>query len=353
MKILSDSNNKQLIRQYIIAGAILGTTISILEYLVRLGTDEPQAFLPLIIRANINAILITASIAFFEISMKAKIRKKTFLQIVAIRSFSYTIIISIWLCVINGFWGMINRSLSFGASVLDYITDESYLINLLSVLFFITIFIGFQQINSLHRKGELLEFILGKYHKPKETERIFCFIDLKGSTTIGEKLGHFQFGLFLRDYYSDITDAIRGTEAEIYQYIGDEVVLYWSYKKGLKNNNCINCFFLMKESIENLKEKYLEKYGVYPIFKAGLHGGKATIIRVGEIKKEIVYIGDVLNTTSRIQESCKRLSREFLVSEGLLNKIKNLGNIKASFMEETALRGKEKTIKLYSLELMD
>ena len=106
----------------------------------------------------------------------------------------------------------------------------------------------------------------------------------------------------------------------------------------------------MQELIDRKKEKYIAKYGFYPKFKAGLHGGKVTVTWVGELKKEIVYIGDVLNTASRIQEDCKRLSKDFLISESLLKEVNNLDSIKTVFVESTIPRGKEKSIKLYSLE---
>ena len=211
---------------------------------------------------------------------------------------------------------------------------------------------SFGQINNLHRRGELISYVLGKYHTPREVERIFCFINLKSSTTIAEKLGHFQFAMFLKDYYSDITEALRKTDAQIYQYIGDEIVLSWSYENGFRNNNLIECFFQMKEIITGLKQKYIGKYGFYPEFKAGIHGGKAIVTWAGELKKKIVYIGDVLNTTTRIQEECKRLKRDFLISEDLLNSIDRLGKINESFVEKTTPRGKEKQVRLYSLELV-
>ena len=227
MKLLSERDNRHLLNQHLVAGIIFVSIIAVLEYFARLNTDDPQEFIPLFIRANIMAILIITSIVLFDILTKRWFRKKTFLLGVLARTFSYTIIITFWLAIVNGIWAIIHDGYSLLEGIVDYVTDESYLVNLLSVLIFLTIIIGFRQINSLHRKGELLGFVLGKYHKPKEINRIFCFIDLKGSTTIGEKLGHYQFGLFLKDYYSDITDAIRQSEAEIYQYVGDEVILTW------------------------------------------------------------------------------------------------------------------------------
>ncbi len=354
MKIIkSIRDNAALIRQYIIVGIILGTIYGSIEYIARSDSLYPQAYFPLIIRANLAAFFITISAAVFEIFLKDHFLQKTFIYLVLVHSIFYTFIISFWLAIINGFWGIINQKISFSEGMSAYLFNRSHFINLLFIFLLLVVFMGLRQINSLHRRGELLKFIVGKYHRPKELNRIFCFIDIKSSTSIAEQLGHYQFSLFLKDYYSDITDAIRNTNAEIYQYVGDEIVLTWSIANGMKNNNMLNCFFEMKKLIDVQKPKYLKRYGVYPEFKAGIHSGKVIVTWVGEIKKQIVYIGDVLNTTARIQEASKRLSKEFLISGDLLEQVKHMEGFKATFEDETVLRGKKKGIKLFSLTLIN
>ena len=70
---------------------------------------------------------------------------------------------------------------------------------------------------------------------------------------------------------------------------------------------------------------------------------------VGELKK-ILYIGDVVNTTSRIQEECNRLAKDFLISQDLLERVDELGPVTAAFVDETIPGGKEEKVRLYSLE---
>ncbi len=343
---------KTTIRNYLFTGAILGFLYACSEYIVRFYANDSQDFIPLLSRAITAVLLIFGSVIIFEILLKERFIQRQFLYVVLVRSVFYIVIITFWLFIINSFWFAIrNGFFSIEGLIAYYFMDEMYMIQLLGLFFIVVLAVSLSQINSLHRKGELLNYILGRYHMPKEVERIFCFIDLKGSTAIAEKLGHFQFAMFLKDYYSDITEALRSTNAEIYQYVGDEIVLSWSYKSGLKNNNFIFCFFQMKEIIEGLKQKYLDKYGFFPEFKASIHGGEVIVTWVGELKKEIVYIGDVLNTTARIQEDCKRLKKDFLISEDLLHRLENTDKLNASFIEETTPRGKETQLKLYSLEL--
>ena len=345
-------SERTTVRNHLIIGAIVGLVFACAEYFLKLNTDDPQLFIPLLVRAILTGMLIFGSIMVFGLLYGDRFTKKTFLYLVIVKSIFYTISTTFWLVIINGAWFAIKGVNPVKVELINYLKDDMYLINLSSALIVIIVIVSVSQIDSLHRKGELLNFILGRYNKPREVERIFCFIDLKGSTTIAEKLGHFDFACFLKDYYSDITEALRKTNAQIYQYVGDEVILTWSFKRGLEDNNVIHCFFEMRKIINDLKAKYIAKYGVYPEFKAGLHGGKVIVTWVGELKKEITYLGDVVNTTARIQEDCKRLAKDFLISEELLNRISELGNVKASFVEETIPRGREESVRLYSLEYL-
>ncbi|MCB9315217.1 MAG: adenylate/guanylate cyclase domain-containing protein [Lewinellaceae bacterium] len=344
--------NQKTLLEYQITGILMGLIYALGEYLTRINTDDPQAFVPLIIRGFFAGWLITLSVGIFEVLFKDKLMRRTFLFLVLVRAGSFTLIITFWLSVINAIWLTIDRDVQLTTGFFYYLTDISYLINLLTVLLGLLILIALRQINNLHRKGELWNFILGRYHRPREINRMFCFIDLKDSTTIAEQLGHLKFGLFLKDYYSDITDAIRQTKAEIYQYVGDEIILSWPLEKGLQSNNAVRCFFLMQDRIAALQEQYENRYGRYPQFKAGMHGGPVVVTWVGEVKKEIMYLGDVLNTASRIQESCKRLAKDFLISQDILDRLGNLDDIQATFVEETTPRGKERSVRVHSLERM-
>lgn len=81
-----------------------------------------------------------------------------------------------------------------------------------------------KQINLKFGPGNLLNLLLGRFHKPRQDHRIFMFLDLKSSTTIAEKLGHIQYSQLLQDCFTDLT-IVRDFKAEIYQYVGDEVVI--------------------------------------------------------------------------------------------------------------------------------
>ena len=193
-----------------------------------------------------------------------------------------------------------------------------------------------------------LNFFTGKYHTPVVETRIFMFLDMKSSTTIAEALGHVRYFRLLQEYYNLMSDSIINSLGEVYQYIGDEIVISWKLDKGLGNANCIQCFFDIRDNLLAHREKLLNEYGFEIDFKAGIHFGEVTIGEVGALKKEIAFTGDVLNTTSRIQGYCNELNADLLISGKLKD---HLPPCDYSFETKgtIALKGRVKTEELYSV----
>ena len=341
--------NRYLIYQYVKVGVFFALIYAFVEYFVDKSSENPELLIPLIIRACIGGAVVMFSAAIFEISFRRLLARKTFLFHLMIRSLVYTFIISFWMITINIIWLWISRGFTVGESFYDYVTDQSFIINLSTIFFLMVIVLTINQINSLNKKNALRNFLLGRYNVPKEVDRIFCFVDLKNSTGIAEQLGHLKYASFLKDYYADISHAIERCKGEAYQYIGDEVVIVWDYNVGVKNKNCLQCFHAMKTEIEKRKKYFEITYSVFPEFRGGVHCGRVTTTWVGGTRKEIMYLGDVLNTAKRIQESCKRLKRDYLISKSVIALFDDPDSIKTQYLEETTLRGKEEKVELYTL----
>jgi len=217
-------------------------------------------------------------------------------------------------------------------------------------VFMILVISFIKQMNNKFGPGIILPMILGKYRKPREEERIFMFMDLKSSTKYAEMLGHLKYSEMIQSCFMDINKVIPTYYAEVYQYVGDEVVLTWPKDEGLKNLNSIHFFFAYQKLLQNKKEDYNGKFGLLPEFKASLHLGKITVAEVGDIKREIAYHGDTINIGARIQSLCNKYDQNFLISETVKDNISLDNRFRIDFIDETVLKGKTKTIKLYSVE---
>ena len=285
------------------------------------------------------SLSITASELFF---LRAWTKKRSFTVAVLSNTIYYLIVIIGILIASNTIF---REPESFGelwgSPKATHTILFSFLVSFLFALFF--------QINGLIGGRIFFSFFTGKYHKPIEEDRIFMFLDLKSSTTIAEKIGPINYHNFINDFLFTISEAIIANRGEIYKYVGDEAIITWKMKEGLKDMRCIRLFFDAQDLVRQNRDLFEKEYGVVPEFKAGLHCGKVVAGEMGDTKKEIAFLGDVINTTARIENECNPHQRPLLISGDLLQKITLEKEYRYKKIGDINLRGKLERIELYAI----
>ncbi|MDX1478347.1 MAG: adenylate/guanylate cyclase domain-containing protein [Saprospiraceae bacterium] len=228
--------------------------------------------------------------------------------------------------------------------------SKSAFIFIVYFLFVDTLLSMYQQVKQKFGRGIFQEMLLGKYHKPKEADRIFMFIDLKSSVTIAERLGHVHYSYLLQDCYFDLNTQLNRFKARIYQYVGDEVVLYWDLHDGLMDNNCVMMYFGFMDRLEQRRKYYERRYGLMPFFKAGAHLGRVTVAEVGLLKRDIAFHGDTVNTTSRIHDQCNVYNEQLLVSKDLLVRLEPGAVLQFNLIGSEVLKGKHSSLEIYAVD---
>ena len=344
----------------IIAWLILGFLVAVYDHLVlhthnSLGTGQEYTFGASVLRnmgGGLMGALLGGSFLVFYVNVKYQDRSYGYTIIAVIISF---III---MAIITLVMGAIVVPMRTGKPLFDpvsraafrsFLSDRSQIKSAMFWSFIVAITQLLLQVNSKFGQDSFWNIIRGKYNTPKEEKRIFMFLDINSSTALAEQLGNENYHALLKDFLADITNPILENNGTIYQYVGDEVVIAWEYEDGLKNAQCVRCFFDMKLHISRKKEKYLRQYGLVPSFKAGLHCGKVIAGEVGIIKRDITYSGDVLNTTSRILGKCGELNEEVIASSDLLSGLTFARDYTTRPLGAIKLKGKEKEVSLHAL----
>ena len=299
------------------------------------------------------AVLIASAVAapFMVFYLKDRFKSRPLWFSLLFNTITFVVIITMISLPAATLYNLLSTEMNLGdslfwANIWSFYTSPSYLSILLNWTILSTLTLIVLQINDKYGQGVLWDLLRGKYNKPKQEERIFMFLDITASTAIAEELGNIRYFELLRSFFQDITKPIIKNYGEIYQYVGDEIVVSWKMKNGLRNAHCLKCFFDIQDTIKRLSSSYMERYSLVPEYKAGLHCGEVTVGEVGTIKKDIIFSGDVLNTTSRIQGACKRFDSNLLISKELISRLK-VGK-KFSFQEIGAiqLRGKLQPVNL-------
>ena len=140
-------------------------------------------------------------------------------------------------------------------------------------------------------------------------------------------------------------------EAEIYQYVGDEIVLTWESSVAFHNKNILGLFFAFEQALQIKSDHFLNKYGIIPEFKAGCHAGEVTAAEIGIIKRDIAYHGDVINTSSRVQGMCNVLQHDLLITASIINDEVPMKGFEIKSVGRHNLKGKGIETELYSVSL--
>lgn len=342
---------------------LIGALTAVYEYLFLSnfpGVTESQpmenySFSGSLITAVVWAFMGGSFFAGFELFyFQERLERRSFIQIVVIK----LVIYSLMLVALSLFASFLYNSISFSAPfwdpqvierVISFMSGLSFWHPQLPFIALVLLTLFIIQINYKFGRGELWKFIKGEYFHPKEEVRIFMFLDLNSSTTIAEKIGHIKFFNLLNDFFQDITNDIIMHKGQIVDYVGDEIIISWNLKEGLEEGYCIECFYAMEKKIAELSHTYEQKYGIRPTFKAGMHCGMATIGEIGKIKKEIVFSGDVMNTTARIQSLCNEKGHRLVISEDLQTRLPE-SRFPIIELGEIVLKGKLSSTKVFGVE---
>ncbi|MCU7552654.1 adenylate/guanylate cyclase domain-containing protein [Chitinophagaceae bacterium LB-8] len=340
---------------WIVANILLGVILHLHASLITQKLDLPalSRLGPVILVAVILGILYGISLGLTDHYLDKNIFRKQPLGKVILLKTIISLCVLILLVRLMRF--VFSDFLIYPSTYKAYLTIsnkswEYFFYILVIYYFFMTLVINFiNQVNKKYGPGVLVPILLGKYRNPREEERIFLFMDLKSSTATAEQLGHLKYSSFIRDSFMDINQVLSLFNAEVYQYVGDEIVVTWRVSDGLRDASCIRFFFACEKQFLDRSEYYSKYYGFLPNFKAGLHLGKVTAVEIGVIKRDIAYHGDTLNTAARIQSVCNEYNKKLLISESLLEKIDLNHDLKTETLGMIQLRGKTTKVGIASV----
>jgi adenylate cyclase len=199
--------------------------------------------------------------------------------------------------------------------------------------------------------GTLKNLLTGRYVHPRLEKRAFLLIDMKDSTGMAERLGPLRFHELLNDFFRDIADAALECDAEIHKYVGDEAILTtWSGAKALGDGDCLACPFIAQDCIEANRSRYLARFGTVPAFRAAVHFGEIVTGEIGDVRREIAYVGDTLNVAARLLDAAKQLGRDVLASTDLLEHAALPAELKAEKLPTLTVRGRVAPLGIAALE---
>ena len=194
----------------------------------------------------------------------------------------------------------------------------------------------------------LFHLISGKYHRPLIEKRLFLFLDMKGSTQIVERLGAVKTREMIGQFFFDISQPITDNDGEIYRFTGDGMVAVWDFDKGVKDNQVIRAIDSIITAISSKADYYQKTFDQIPQFRIGVHGGDIVVCQEGSTKRAIGFYGETIHIAARIEQTAKKMDKNYLLSGQVVNHLAGLDNrlLKIGALE---LRGIHTPVTAYQL----
>ena len=112
---------------------------------------------------------------------------------------------------------------------------------------------------------------------------------------------------------------------------------------------CIACAFEVEAAIARRRAHYLAEFGIEPRLRSALHAGLLIVGEMGDVKREIVMLGDTMNTAARIEGVCRAMQKNYIASAPALARAAMPAGVRTESLGPVPLRGKESGIELFAL----
>ncbi|MDX1959311.1 MAG: 7TM diverse intracellular signaling domain-containing protein [Leptospiraceae bacterium] len=179
-----------------------------------------------------------------------------------------------------------------------------------------------------------------------QKEMTILFSDIRGFTTISEKLSPSENFGFINSYLEIMGPIIRKHNGFIDKYIGDGIMALFP----ISPVDSINASIEMLDELHNLNVKRKKKgFGLISI-GIGIHTGSQMLGIIGEKERmEGTVISDVVNTASRLEGLTKIYSSALIVSEDVLKNIPDKSKYQNRYLDTVKVKGKDKAVKIFEI----
>ncbi|MBF0480319.1 MAG: adenylate/guanylate cyclase domain-containing protein [Desulfovibrionaceae bacterium] len=184
----------------------------------------------------------------------------------------------------------------------------------------------------------------------EEREISILFSDIRGFTSISEKLSPTQLVDLLHEYLTPMTHTITEHLGTLDKYIGDAIMAFWNAPLDVANHRAeaLAAGLDMIERLGELNTVFAAKYGQTLKVGVGLNCG---FVRVGNFGSQDLFsytiIGDNVNLCSRLEGLTKYYGLTLVAGEGMVHP--STAGFHFQEVDSVLVKGKHEPVTIYSV----
>ncbi len=155
----------------------------------------------------------------------------------------------------------------------------------------------------------------------EQKELTVLFTDIRGFTSIAEKLDPPRMVSLLNRYFTPMTALIRDHNGTLDKFIGDAIMAFWNAPLDVPGHSClaIATTLHMRRELRTLNPGLMKDFGIELNIGAGLHTGPVYVGNMGSAELlNYTCIGDTVNLASRLEALCPHYGAELIVSSSTM-----------------------------------
>jgi adenylate cyclase len=184
----------------------------------------------------------------------------------------------------------------------------------------------------------------------KKTLTVF-FSDIRGFTTISEKLSPEQLVHQLNEYLTPMTNIIISKhEGTLDKYMGDAIMAIFGAPLDQPDHalRCCNAALDMMEELKLMRAKWRNEGLPELNIGIGINTGEMIVGNMGShVRFEYTVIGDNVNLGSRLEGTNKEYGTNIIISEATKNMV--FEKLVVRELDELRVKGKKEPVKIYEL----
>jgi len=184
----------------------------------------------------------------------------------------------------------------------------------------------------------------------KRTELTVLFSDIRGFTTLSERLSPQEVVGLLNDYLKVMTQVIFDHGGTVDKFEGDAILAFFGAPQSHQDDpeRAIRVALGMRERLAEFDEQWIEMTKTPLRIGIGINTGDVVVGNIGsELKMDYTIIGDAVNLASRVQDLTKEYDAPILITGDTKERVEYMCEMR--LVDSIEVRGRSQSTDLYEV----
>lgn len=183
----------------------------------------------------------------------------------------------------------------------------------------------------------------------EQKEATILFTDVRGFTTLSEKLPPDKIVQLLNSYFTPMTRCVIEREGTLDKFIGDALMAFWNAPLDVRDHQlkAVHAAMAMQDALKELRLDFRNRFGVEVHMGAGINCGLVHVGNMGSRELlDYTCIGDNVNLASRLEGLCKQYGANIIVSGAV--RLACASALPFRILDRIRVKGKSEPVSIFT-----